>query len=187
MLSFSEELKSDARHEIDRLVAQGYSVRILSGDTTGRVLETASRLGLDPALVIGGLSPEAKAARVRELDENDTLMVGDGLNDSPSFDVAWAAATPAVDRAVLSQKSDFYYLGDGVAAVRRTLQAAHRLRRVQRDNLIFAATYNLVAVGLCLAGVVNPVVAAVLMPISSVTVVAITTTRLGRRGAAWMS
>ena len=68
-----------------------------------------------------------------------------------------------------------------------TIARARRLRRVQRDNLIFAATYNLAAVGLCLAGLVNPIVAAVLMPVSSVTVVALTTSRLGRRGAPWMS
>jgi Cu2+-exporting ATPase len=115
-------------------------------------------------------------------------MVGDGLNDSPSFDAAWCAATPAVDRAVLPQKADFYYLGDGVAAVRKALVAAARLHRVQRGNLTFAAVYNAVAVGLCFAGVVTPVVAAVLMPVSSVTVVTITTMRLGRKGASsWMS
>lgn len=185
---FVEELKGDAVEEVRSLRDHGLSVHLLSGDTPERVAAAALRLGLEPDNAQGGLSPECKAAVVRDLDDHDTLMVGDGLNDSLSFDAAWCAATPAVDRAVLPQKADFYYLGDGVSAVRKALGAAERLHRVQRGNLMFAAAYNALAVGLCFAGVVTPVVAAVLMPISSVTVVTITTIRLGRRSkTAWMS
>ena len=53
-------------------------------------------------------------------------MVGDGLNDSPSFEVAFCAATPAVDRPVLPGKADFFFLGDGIAAIGRSLTAARR-------------------------------------------------------------
>lgn len=184
---FAEELRTDAIQEVAALRAAGYHVHLLSGDAPARARDAAGRLGLDPARVRGGLTPEAKAAAVAELDEKDTLMVGDGLNDSLSFDAAWCAGTPAVDRAVLPQKADFYYLGDGVAAVRRALLAAAHLSRVQRGNLWFAGAYNALAVGLCLAGVVTPVVAAVLMPLSSLTVVSITTIRLSARRAPWMS
>ena len=187
-VSFTEELKSDAADEVGRLADEGFAVHLLSGDAPERAREAARNLGLDPERVRGGLTPERKAEAVRELDDDDTLMVGDGLNDSPSFDAAFAAATPAVDRAVLPQKADFYFLGDGVAAVRRALGAARHLSRVQRGNLVFAAAYNALAVGLCLAGVVTPVVAAVLMPISSITVVTVTTMRLSPdRRTSWRS
>lgn len=186
-LALVEEMKTDAAAEVARLQAAGYEVHLLSGDAPARVLETAAALGLAPGRARGGLTPRGKADAVRALDDRDTLMVGDGLNDSPSFDAAWTAATPAVDRAVLPHKADFYFLGDGVAAVRRSLEAAHRLRVVQRGNLVFAGIYNLTAVGLCLAGVVTPVVAAVLMPVSSVTVVAATAARLGAGRSPWTS
>jgi len=186
-LFFAEELRTDAIQEVRALREAGFQVHLLSGDAPARAAAAAERLGLDPDRVRAGLTPEGKAAAVRALDAKDTLMVGDGLNDSPSFDAAWTAATPAVDRAVLPQKADFYYLGDGVAAVRRALLAARHLARVQRGNLWFAGAYNALAVGLCLAGVVTPVVAAVLMPLSSLTVVSITTIRLSRRRATWMS
>lgn len=186
-LTLVEEMKPDAAAEVARLRAAGYEVHLLSGDAPARVQAAAAALGLDAGRVRGGLSPQAKAAAVRALDDRDTLMVGDGLNDSPSFDAAWTAATPAVDRVVLPHKADFYYLGDGVAAVRRSLDAARRLRAVQRGNLLFAGIYNLVAVGLCLSGLVTPVVAAVLMPVSSVTVVAVTAARLGARRSLWTS
>jgi len=186
-LSFAEELRRDAVDEIQALHGEGYEVFLLSGDAPARALEASERLGLSAERIHGGLTPESKASLVAELDQRDTLMVGDGLNDSLSFDAAWCAATPAVDRAVLPQKADFYYLGDGVAAVRRALLAARHLARVQRGNLWFAAGYNALAVGLCLAGLVTPVVAAILMPISSLTLVSLTTWRLSQGRAGWMS
>ncbi len=186
-LDFAEEIKKDASDEVETLRSMGYTVHVLSGDAQVRVSQTASTLGIPRERAEGGLTPETKAARVRELDETDTLMVGDGLNDSPSFDEAWCAATPAVDRAILPHKADFYYLGDGISAVRRTLQAAARLRRVQRSNLVFAVAYNLVAVAFCLSGFVTPVFAAVLMPLSSVSVVSLTALRLAGGRSTWMS
>ena len=88
---------------------------------------------------------------------------------------------------MLPGKADFFFLGDGIAALRRALEAAGRLRRVVRDNLILAAVYNLAAVALCFAGLVSPVVAAILMPLSSVGVVTLTAWRLSGRRLAWMS
>ena len=186
-ISCIEDLKHDAADEVARLLDSGYEVHLLSGDELARVEQIADRLGLQADRVRGGLTPETKAEMVVELDDEDTLMVGDGLNDSPSFDRAWCAATPAIDRAVLPHKADFYYLGDGVSAVRRALSAARKLRTVQHGNLVFAAIYNLGAVGLCLGGLVTPVVAAVLMPLSSVSVVGLTILRLSRGRSAWMS
>lgn len=135
----------------------------------------------------GELSPEAKAAAVRTLDRHDTMMVGDGLNDSLSFDEAYCTATPAVDRAVLSQKADLYFLGDGISALRQSIATARHLRHVQNGNLWFAAIYNAAAILLCLMGWVRPVVAAVLMPLSSVSIVLLTAQRMNAGRPRWIS
>ena len=185
--SFRETYKSDAAEELANLQGRGYELHLLSGDHPDKVDLAREALGIPAENALGGLDPEDKAARVRELDAGDTLMVGDGINDSPSFEAALCAATPAVDRPVLPGKADFYFLGDGVAAIRRALSAASRLRRVVRDNLAFAVVYNLMAVGLCFAGFVTPVVAAILMPLSSVLVVSLTAWRLSGRRLAWIS
>ncbi len=182
-----EDLKKDAPQEVDQLRKDGYDVYLLSGDRQVRVDQVAATLGIAPERAQGGLTPEAKAALVSKLDKHDTLMVGDGLNDSPSFAAALCAATPAVDRPVLPGKADFYFLGDGIGAIGKSLAAAHDLRRVVRDNLILAVLYNVGAVGLCLAGWVTPVVAAIIMPISSVAVVTLTALRLAGRRLAWTS
>jgi Cu2+-exporting ATPase len=185
--TLSEALKADAASEVGRLEADGYELHLLSGDSAAKVAAAAERLGIRADRARGELDPEAKAELVRALDDTDTLMVGDGLNDSPSFEAALCTATPAIDRPVLPGKADFYFLGDGVAALRRALGSAHRLRQVVRDNLVVAVVYNLAAVGLCLAGLVTPVIAAILMPLSSVGIVSLTAYRLSGRRLAWMS
>jgi len=182
-----EEIKADAASEVAALRDAGYEVHLLSGDAQEKVAVAARALDIELERAQGGLTPEAKAARVRKLDDRDTLMVGDGLNDSPSFEVALCAATPAVDRPVLPGKADFYFLGDGIAAIGRSLQAARILRRVVRGNLLIAIGYNAVAVGLCLGALVTPVVAAILMPISSIAVVSLTAVRLSGRRLPWIS
>jgi Cu2+-exporting ATPase len=183
---FDEEIRPDALDEVGRLRELGFELHVFSGDRSEKVRVLAEQLGLAPERSHGGMSPEAKAGAVRALRGDDALMVGDGLNDSLGFDAALCSATPAVDRAVLPQKADFYFLGDGIGAVRRALQTARHLRGIQRDNLIFAAAYNTLAVTLCLLGVVSPVVAAILMPLSSVTIVGITSARMSGEGT-WMS
>ena len=184
---FNEEFRNDAAEELTLLYASGYDIYLLSGDTPAKVARAAAALGIPQHKAKGGLTPETKANWVRKLDQDDSLMVGDGLNDSPSFAAAHCAATPAIDRPVLPGKADFYFLGDGIAALRWALRSASQLRHVVRDNLILAVIYNLVAVSLCFAGLVTPVVAAIMMPLSSVTVVGLTAYRLSGRRLAWMS
>ncbi len=185
-LRFGERLKEDAREEIDALRAQGQTVYLVSGDEPGRVRRLAERVGIPVACALGGLTPEGKVEWVAGNDRGDLLFVGDGLNDAPALDRATCAATPAVDHPSVPARSDLYFLGEGIAAVRHALRAARRLRTVVRDDLALAVLYNAGAIGCCLAGLVTPVAAAILMPVSSLLLVSVTTFRL-RRESAWTS
>ncbi len=184
---FEEETWSDAPREVAALLREGYEVHLLSGDRTARVEALAAQLEIPPAHARGDLTPEAKAAVVAALDHSDTLMVGDGLNDGPGFDRAFCTGTPAVDRAHLSARADFYFTGEGVSAVRLVLAAARRFRSVVRTNLAVALAYNVVALGFALAGRIDPVMAALLMPASSLTVVLLTLRRLSGGRVEWTS
>jgi len=186
-LSFCEVFRSDAAEECRKLAALGFELHLLSGDKGARTLEAADHLGIPHLHARGDLSPREKADFVRALDRRDTLMVGDGINDSPSFGEAYCTATPAVDRATLPARADFYYLGEGVGAVRRAIIAAKHLRRVTAANLVFTTVYNVGVLGFCLAGHVTPLAAAVVMPVSSVIVVSFTAWRIRAREAKWMS
>ena len=185
--TFDEEMRADARAEVRRLTELGYEIHLLSGDASAKTARLAERAGIPAGNAAGDLSPEAKAERVRAISRGDTLMVGDGINDAMSFDAATCTATPAVDRPALPARADFYFLGEGIGAVRRALESARRLRAVTRANILFALAYNAISLAFCFAGLISPLLAAILMPASSLTVVGHTTWRLTGRRLSWMS
>lgn len=183
-LETREALRSDARRELAALAAGGYRLWLLSGDAQGRVDTLARTLGFAPERAQGGLSPEAKAEAVRRLDAQDTLYLGDGVNDALAFEAALAAGTPAIDRPVMPGKSDFFLVGEGLAPVQAALTQARHLRRVVKRVLGISLAYNVLAIGASLLGLMSPVAAAISMPASTLTLLFITVTSLARVEAA---
>lgn len=171
--SFREEVRADAADEIARLQTGGYSVHILSGDRRHKVDAMARKLGLPAAQCESEMSPDDKARRVRALDRRDTLMIGDGANDSLAFNESYCSGTPAIDRGLLEQKSDFYFLGRGLNGVRSLLEAGRRRRATVRRVIAFALAYNFCTILVSLVGRMNPLAAAILMPVSSLVSIAI--------------
>ncbi|MDA0373324.1 MAG: HAD family hydrolase [Planctomycetota bacterium] len=167
----TEDYRSGAGDEVRALREAGYEAWLVSGDRSDRVRAAAADLGFAPDAVRGESRPEDKARLVAEMDDGDTLMVGDGLNDAPAFEAAFCAGTPALDRPVLPARADFFYTGNGTGAVSRVLATSRRFHRAVRVNLTLAAIYNVVAVGLAMAGVMTPLLCAVLMPISSLVLI----------------
>jgi Cu2+-exporting ATPase len=165
--SFEESVRTDAPQEIATLREQGREVFILSGDRSEKVASMAVRLGLPSAQCSAAMSPQDKADWVDAHDQHDTLLIGDGANDSLAFNAAWCTGTPAIDRGLLEHKADFYFLGRGLAGIRQLLDTASRRQRIVRCVITFALLYNTIAIALSVAGFMSPVVAAVLMPLSS--------------------
>ncbi|MDR3401098.1 MAG: heavy metal translocating P-type ATPase metal-binding domain-containing protein [Chthoniobacter sp.] len=170
---FHENVRADAVEEIAALRARGLAVFILSGDRREKVEAMAARLGLPPENCHAEMSPQQKADWVCQIDARDTLLIGDGANDSLAFDAADCTGTPAIDRGLLERKADFYFLGRGLVGVRRLFETAVCRRRTVRRVITFAVVYNAAAIGLSLAGAMSPVFAAVLMPLSSLVSLAI--------------
>ena len=170
----AESVRADARREIAALREGGIDVWLVSGDAPAKVASMAAQLGVDAENALGGQRPEDKAAVVAHVDAQDTLFVGDGVNDSLAFERAFCAGTPAVDRPVLPGKADFFLLGEGIAGIREALALAAKLHVVVRRNLVVALAYNVLSVATCLAGWMTPLRAAVFMPISSLTVILVT-------------
>ncbi|MEZ4394091.1 MAG: heavy metal translocating P-type ATPase metal-binding domain-containing protein [Polyangiales bacterium] len=182
-----ERLRPDAAHELRRLTDDGYEVWILSGDAPERVQRMAEALGIAPERAVGGCSPEDKAAWLDAHDRGDTLMIGDGINDVLAAQRAHCALTPAVDRPFMPARTDAWFVTPGLRPVRLALRAAHALRGTVRRNLAVATVYNTAAVGLCLAGRMSPLLAALLMPLSSLSILAATIAALSPRSALWKS
>jgi len=164
---FSDRARPDAREEFEALEALGYELSILSGDTPAKVATLATALGLPPERALGAQSPDAKAAWMQAMDRQDSLMLGDGANDSLAFDRALCRGTPVIHRGILEQRADFYYLGKGIRGIRALFEADRIRLRTQRVIIAFSIAYNLLTVGLAVAGHMNPLVAAILMPLNS--------------------
>lgn len=166
--TFRDSLRPGAIEAIRHLEKRGLTLHILSGDAPSKVARLAKSLGLPYDQSLGGLSPEEKCRSVKALDRQDTLYLGDGANDSLAFDAAFVTGTPVVDRSLLESKADFYALGSGLAYLVEAFHAADARARGVRRAFAFALSYNLAVVALSATAHMSPLLAAVLMPLSSV-------------------
>jgi P-type Cu2+ transporter len=164
---FRESLRADAIAALGILKQRNYRMVMLSGDRPEKVLAVAGALGISPEDSHAALLPARKEEIVRELDHEDTLFLGDGANDSLAFNAAWTTGTPVVDRSLLESKADFFFMGQSLRFLPGLLSLAKRRQFVVRVAFTFALGYNLTAVGICLQGHMSPLLAAVLMPLSS--------------------
>ncbi len=182
-----EELRPDATTEVRGLTDDGLEIWMLTGDRRDRAERAAEACGISEARVVAERSPEDKAKFVEAHDRGDTLMIGDGVNDAPAVSVAHCSGTPAAGRAFLASRADFYLLTAGLGPVRKGLAAARALRAALRRNLIWAASYNGIALALSYAGLMSPLLCAVLMPCSSLVSIGLVTRALGPKGSVWRS
>jgi Cu2+-exporting ATPase len=181
LFSFQEEPRPNAAEEIAALRAQGLKVFVLSGDRPAKVAALLQAVGLPASAGLGDLSPEQKAAWVRDHDGQHTLMLGDGANDALAFTEATLRGTPVVDLSLLEQKADFYLLGRDLRGLSKLFAVARLRRRVLTEVFLFTVSYNVLVIALSLAGLMSPLLATVLMPASAILTLLHVTARL-RRG-----
>jgi Cu2+-exporting ATPase len=171
-----DALRADARATVDELRSRGIRVRILSGDHPAVVARIGAQLGLPEADVIGGATPEDKrelvAGLVSHPDRTGTVvMVGDGVNDAAALAMADVGIAVHGGMGASIVAADVVLTREGIAPLLSIVDGARRLRGVVLRNLAFSLLYNGVASAFAVAGMVSPLLAALLMPISSLTVV----------------
>ena len=165
-----EVLRTDAKAELAVLTTEGYKLALVSGDQKRRVESIGKALAIDESRVIGGASPVDKTSWIDNNDHGDLLFVGDGLNDAPALERATVSATPSFESPLVAGRVDLYFNGRGLRPIRLALHAAHLLQRIHRAQLRFVIIYNALAVSVALMGWMQPWVAALLMPASSLIV-----------------
>jgi Cu2+-exporting ATPase len=177
LIRIEDRIRSDARPVIDRLRRDGWSVGILSGDHPETVGRVAEMLGIESTAAIGGLSPEEKLARIAQSHQTTTgtvVMVGDGVNDAASLAAADVGVAVRGGAEACLQAAPVYLADGQLTGLTDLTAAARRTVRIIRRNFAVSLTYNVVAVMLAMGGVINPLMAAVLMPISSLSVLSLT-------------
>lgn len=166
-----DSLRHDSRATLDHLKTAGWSIGILSGDHGEIVNPIARQLDIDPEFVHAGVLPEEKLQIIQQSTPRGlTVMVGDGVNDSAALAAASVGIAVHGGAEASLQVADVYLNRPGLSPLRELIDGARMTNRVIIRNLLISLAYNLLAAGLALGGLINPLIAAVLMPISSLTV-----------------
>ncbi|MBI1373291.1 MAG: heavy metal translocating P-type ATPase [Phycisphaera sp.] len=168
-----DTLRPDAAEAVDALRRRGWRIGVLSGDHPRVVQRVAARLGINAADAHGRVTPEDKARVVRErLAANDgpVVMVGDGVNDAAALGAATVGVAVHGGAEASLAAAQVYVARPGLMPIVDLLDGAHRTVRNVRRNLAVSLGYNVLTVSLAACGLISPLLAAVLMPVSSFTV-----------------
>ena len=179
LLVFGDQLRKETRTIIEGLQHSGLEVQLVSGDSEATTRAVARAAGIDRYRA--EVLPDGKREIVRELQRGGktVAMVGDGINDAPALaqadlGIAMGSGTDLAMRAAA------VVLMDGkLEKLPGVLGLARKTMRIIRQNLFWAFFYNTLGIALAIAGVLNPILAAVAMLLSSASVIG-NTTRLMR-------
>ena len=169
---FADQLHQDATSALEDLQKHGLTISLLSGDQQSTVDAIAETLGINDAR--GVLKPDEKFEIVKAMKNQGhrIMMVGDGLNDTPTLAAAHVSMSPgsAIDMAQAS--ADIVYQDGGLSSIPLTVRIAKATRKLIIQNFWLAGLYNLIAIPLAFAGLVTPLMAALAMSFSSIVVIA---------------
>ncbi len=167
---FDDALRPGAAALITALNRQAMPIHLLSGDVPGAVRGLAERLAI--ADWQAEVLPADKAAFVQALvaSGRKVLMVGDGLNDTAALAAATVSISPASALDAARVASDIVLTGRDIAPVAEALRVAKKATRRIKENFAISFGYNVIAVPLALVGLATPLLAALAMSLSSITV-----------------
>ena len=172
--SLDDPLRDDAVESVGRLQKDGWRIAIVSGDHPRVVARVGERLELQPDRVIGGASPEEKVAYVeRARVAERVVMVGDGVNDAAALSAASVGIAVHGGAEASLAAADVYLNRPGLSAIAELVAAARSTLRTIHRSLAISLVYNGIAASLAMAGLIGPLFAAILMPISSFSVLAL--------------
>jgi len=171
-LTVVDTVKPTSRAAVDELRRLGIVPVLLTGDARERAERVAREVGIER--VVAEVYPDEKAAEVRRLQEAGEVvaMVGDGINDAPALAQADLGLAIGTGTDVAIESSDVTLVSGDLRAVADAIRLARRTLETIRGNLFWAFAYNVAAIPLAVAGLLNPIVAAAAMAGSSLFVVA---------------
>lgn len=172
--SFGDPLRDDAAEAVATLRRLGWRVGVLSGDDPRVVRHVAARLAIDPRDAHGDVTPEQKLAAVEAARRGGpVIMVGDGVNDAAALARATIGIAVHGGAEASLAAADVYLDRPGLTPLVELVEAGRRTFAAIRRAMGASIAYNAVAAGLAIGGVLNPLIAAVLMPLSSFTLVSL--------------
>lgn len=164
-------VRSDAARTVSQLRAIGLTPVLLTGDSSAAAKRIGHSLGF--RAILSDVRPEQKAATIAQLqkDGRSVAMVGDGINDAAALATA-DLGIGVVDGSDIALKSaDIIIIRDDLSAVVESIVLSRASLRTIRMNLVWAFGYNVAAIPIAMLGLLNPLISAAAMALSSILVV----------------
>lgn len=167
VLYIADRPRSASKDTVKKLKDAGLEVWLLTGDGETTAKAIAKDCGIEN--VLHSVMPDKKAAAIRELKEKGhrVAMVGDGINDAPALTEADVAIALGSGTDVAMDSAGIVLLGGRIEAVVTALNISKATMKTVRQNLLWAAFYNLICIPAAAFGIVNPSMAAAAMTLSS--------------------
>ncbi len=171
--AFADTVRADAERSLRELSALGFQLAVLSGDHQQVVDSVVSQLRVPFVTVTGGASPESKLATIARARASGqrVFMVGDGVNDAAAMAAANVGIAVHGGAEACLAAADVFTTRSGIEPVALAACGSRRTVRVIRTGIALSLAYNLVGIALAVTGRLDPLLAAILMPVSSISVV----------------
>jgi P-type Cu+ transporter len=173
VLVVADTIKPTSRQAVDEFRGLGMRPVLLTGDNPRAAAAVAAEVGIDASDVISEVLPEDKVDLVRDLQQRGAVvaMVGDGVNDAAALAQADLGIAMGTGTDVAIEASDLTLVRGDLRAAVDAVRLSRRTLGTIKGNLFWAFAYNVAAIPLAMAGLLNPVIAAAAMAFSSVFVV----------------
>jgi Cu+-exporting ATPase len=167
----ADQVKPTSAEAVRRLRSLGLAPVLLTGDSEATARAVAAEVGIQD--VIAGVRPAEKVATVQRLQSQGrrVAMVGDGVNDAAALATADLGIAIGTGSDVAMEASDLTLVGGDLVAAADAVRLSRRTLATIRGNLVWAFGYNVAALPLAAAGLLNPMIAGAAMALSSVFVV----------------
>jgi len=168
----ADTVKESAKSAVSQLRERGIDVMLLTGDNERTARAVAEQVGIDPDNVRAEVLPEDKSDAVEAIQAQDrqAMMVGDGVNDAPALAVAYVGTAIGSGTDVAIEAADVTLMRDDPVDVVKAIRISDATLQKIKQNLVWALGYNTAMIPLASLGLLQPVLAAGAMAISSVSV-----------------
>ncbi|MBK25253.1 MAG: hypothetical protein CME70_14760 [Halobacteriovorax sp.] len=167
-IQLKDNLRFDSIQSIENIKKSGFKPYLVSGDSEKNVKNIAKILGIPPEHTFARVTPKDKVEIVK--NSPLSIMVGDGANDAMALKEAEVGIAVKGSLDISLKAADIYLSKMGVSPINEVINISRECIYVIKRNMLFSILYNLVGATLAINGYLNPLWAAVLMPLSSFTV-----------------